>query len=108
MPLQRTSPADFDRKSAPLPPRPQITYMGHNLRVIPALTEQFLIERPTFDPATGKASFGYGLDGLHFTETLGLPTGADAAAAGSPSFRKLLDLTAIVLGVSYFKLRAPF
>jgi len=76
--------------------------------VIPALTEQFLIERPTFDPATGKASFGYDLDGLHFTETLGLPAGADPAAAGSPSFRKLLDLTAIVLGVSYFKLKAPF
>lgn len=77
-------------------------------RVIPALTEQFLIERPSFDPATGKASFGYGLGDLHFTETLGLPGGADASAAESPSFRKLLDLTAIVLGVSYFKLRAPF
>ena len=76
--------------------------------MIQALTEQFLIERPTFDPATGKASFGYGLDGLHFAETLGFPAGADASAAGSPSFRKLLDLTAVVLGVSYFKLRAPF
>jgi hypothetical protein len=76
--------------------------------VIQALTDQFLIERPTFDPATGKASFGYGLDGLHFTETLGLPAGADAAAAASPAFRKLLDLTAVVLGVSYFKLKAPF
>jgi hypothetical protein len=76
--------------------------------VIQALTEQFLIERPTFDPATGKASFGYGLDGLHFVETLDFPSGADAAAAASPAFRKLLDLTAVVLGVSYFKLRAPF
>src|SRR5690606_11454989 len=28
--------------------------------------------------------------------------------AASPAFRKLLDLTAFVLGVSYFKLRAPF
>ena len=28
-------------------------------RVILALTEQFLIERPTFDPATGMARFGY-------------------------------------------------
>lgn len=77
-------------------------------RVFPALTEHFHIERPQFDPATGKAVFGYGLDGLHFVETLGLPTGADAAAAASPAFRKLLDLTAVVLGVSYFKLRAPF
>ncbi|HTO29045.1 MAG TPA: hypothetical protein VL017_10685 [Devosia sp.] len=72
------------------------------------MTEQFLIERPTFDPATGKASFGYGLDGLHFVEALGFPAGADAAAAASPAFRKLLDLTAVVLGVSYFKLKAPF
>ena len=39
---------------------------------------------------------------------LGLPVGADAAKAESPAFRKLLDLTALVLGVSYFKLRAPF
>lgn len=76
--------------------------------MIPALTEQFLIERPVFDPATGLASFGYGLGDLHFVEQLGLPPGADAAAADSAAFRKLLDLTAIVLGVSYFKLRAPF
>lgn len=76
--------------------------------MIQALTEQFLIERPTFDPATGRARFGYGLNGLHFVETLDLPAGADAAAAASPAFVKLLDLTAIVLGVSYFKLRAPF
>ena len=76
--------------------------------MIQALTEQFLIERPTFDPATGKASFGYGLDGLHFVETLGFPAGADAATAEGAAFRKLLDLTAVVLGVSYFKLRAPF
>lgn len=76
--------------------------------MIQALTEQFLIERPSFDPATGRASFGYGLDGLHFLETLELPAGADEAAAASPAFRKLLDLTAVVLGVSYFKLKAPF
>ena len=73
-----------------------------------ALTEQFLIERPTFDPATGEARFAYGLGDLRFTETLGLPAGADPAAATSPAFLKLLDLTAVVLGVSYFKLRAPF
>lgn len=76
--------------------------------MIQALTEQFLIERPTFDPATGIARFGYGLGGLHFVETLGLGTAADATAAAGPSFAKLLDLTAVVLGVSYFKLRAPF
>ncbi|WP_137152849.1 endonuclease domain-containing protein [Devosia sp. FKR38] len=70
------------------------------------MTEQFRIARPHFDPATGLARFSYGLDGLGFVETLHLPPGADAAA--SASFLKLLDLTAIVLGVSYFKLRAPF
>jgi len=76
--------------------------------VIQTVTEQFLIERPTFDPATGLARFRYGLDGLTFTETLDLPPGADAAAAATPAFRKLLDLTAVVLGVSYYKLKAPF
>lgn len=72
------------------------------------MTDQFLIERPHFDAATGEARFGYGLDGLRFTETLTLPAGADSGAAAAPAFRKLLDLTAIVLGVSYFKLKAPF
>jgi hypothetical protein len=76
-------------------------------QVSPALTEQFRIEPPQFDPATGRARFGYGLGNLHFVETLDFPAGADAMAAASPAFRKLLDLTAFVLGVSYFKLRAP-
>lgn len=74
----------------------------------PPVTDQFLIERPIFDPATGKASFAYGVAGLRFVETLDLPDGADTMAAASSSFLKLLDLTAIVLGVSYFKLKAPF
>lgn len=72
------------------------------------MTDQFLIERPTFDSANGKAEFAYGLAGMRFVETLVLPPGADQIAADSPAFRKLLDLTAIVLGVSYFKLKAPF
>ncbi|MCZ4347168.1 hypothetical protein [Devosia neptuniae] len=72
------------------------------------MTDQFLIERPTFDPATGQARFSYALGGLHFVETLDMPAGADSAAATSPNFLKLLDLTAFVLGVSYFKLKAPF
>ena len=71
------------------------------------LNAQFLIERPQFDPATGLARFTYGLDDKHFVELLELPAGADAMAAESPAFRKLLDLTALVLGVSYFKLTAP-
>ncbi|MBB4051906.1 thiol-disulfide isomerase/thioredoxin [Devosia subaequoris] len=72
------------------------------------MTEFFRIERPTFDPASGGAVFGYRLNDLAFTEKLVLPTGASESAAASPAFEKLLGLTAIVLGVSYFKLRAPF
>ena len=72
------------------------------------MTEHFLIERPQFDPATGRASFFYRLAGRRFAETLDFPNGADASAAATPAFEKLLDLTAFVLGVSYFKLRAPF
>jgi hypothetical protein len=72
------------------------------------LTEHFLIERPQFDLATGKARFAYGLGDLRFIETLTLPAGGNVAATQTPAFAKLLDLTAIVLGVSYFKLKAPF
>ncbi|WP_297104535.1 hypothetical protein [uncultured Devosia sp.] len=72
------------------------------------MTEFFRIENPSFDPDTGEARFPYTLNGLAFTEVLTLPAGADATAAASPAFEKLLDLTALVLGVSYFKLRAPF
>ena len=76
--------------------------------MIQALTEQFLIERPAFDPVSGIATFRYGLGDLRFTETLDLLDGKGPAGADSPAFGKLLDLTAFVLGVSYFKLRAPF
>mgnify|MGYP000244714932 FL=1 len=72
------------------------------------MTEFFRIERPTFDPASGEAVFAYTLNDLAFTEKLALPAGASQDAAASPAFEKLLGLTAIVLGVSYFKLRAPF
>jgi hypothetical protein len=68
---------------------------------------RFVIERPTFDPATGVARLAYRLDEFAFTEVLELPAGSDSAMAASPAFLKLLDLTALVLGVSYFKLRAP-
>jgi len=71
------------------------------------LNAQFLIERPQFDPQTGIARFTYGLADRHFIEVLELPVGAPADKVESLAFRKLLDLTAIVLGVSYFKLTAP-
>jgi hypothetical protein len=67
----------------------------------------FLIERPEFNPETGRARFTYGLEGKHFIEALDFPRGVDARTAQSPAFLKLLDLTALVLGVSYFKLLAP-
>jgi hypothetical protein len=65
----------------------------------------FRIDRPVFE--AGVASFHYELEGLGFTETLTFQPGFDAAVIGTPAFRRLLDLTALVLGVSYFKLRAP-
>jgi hypothetical protein len=72
-----------------------------------SVSTAFSIDEPAFDPATGIATFGYGLEGLRFTEVLTFPAGGSADAAATPAFRKLLRLTAAVLGVSYFKLRAP-
>jgi UDP-N-acetyl-alpha-D-muramoyl-L-alanyl-L-glutamate epimerase len=69
------------------------------------LMEHFRIEKPVFD--NGTARFTYALDDLRFTETLSFPPGWNDVAA-SDVFLKLLDLTALVLGVSYFKLKAPF
>ena len=91
---------------ATLPPQAQITYMEVKRSELP-VTEFFRIERPTFDPATGEARFAYRLNDLGFTEVLVLPRDADEEMASSPAFAKLMGLTAIVLGVSYFKLRAP-
>jgi len=71
------------------------------------LSDTFHILKPVYDPATGAAEFSYGLDELRFIERLQFPAGADSDAAASDAFARLLDLTAIVLGVSYFKLRAP-
>jgi hypothetical protein len=68
----------------------------------------FHILEPRFDAASGTAHFPYELGGLHFTETLRFPENASVDAATTPAFRKLLDLTALVLGASYFKLLAPF
>ena len=67
----------------------------------------FFIEKPTYDAEAGLVRFDYGLDDRRFCETLELPPGADRFAAHSPTFSKLLDLAAMVLGVSYFKLLAP-
>src|SRR5690606_19224625 len=72
------------------------------------MTERFVIEKPEFDAAAGVARFRYRLAERVFTETLTFPKPADPSARGAQTFARVLDLTAIVLGVSYFKLRAPF
>jgi len=69
--------------------------------------EPFSIEQPTFDSSRGVAEFGYRLGDLRFVETLTFPAGFDPTVASAPSFSRLLGLTAMVLGVSYFKLKAP-
>ena len=71
------------------------------------MSDPFRIAKPTYDAATGLARFPYALGDLAFVETLQFPAAASAEAAASDAFAKLLDLTAIVLGVSYFKLTAP-
>lgn len=71
-------------------------------------TKTFVIGKPAFDAASGTARFPYALGSLRFTETLDFPSGADPEQARSPAFARLLGLTALVLGVSYFKLLAPF
>ena len=71
------------------------------------MSEPFQIEAPVFDAAAGIARFSYGLGRLRFTETLAFPPGTHDQAAASEAFSRLLELTAVTLGVSYFKLLAP-
>ncbi|MBI4922027.1 MAG: hypothetical protein HY834_09780 [Devosia nanyangense] len=71
------------------------------------MSDIFRIEKPSFDATSGAARFPFSLGTLRFTEILKFPDGGDADAAASPAFAKLLELTAVVLGVSYFKLKAP-
>lgn len=67
----------------------------------------FIIDSAEFNAETGEAKFNYRLGEHRFTERLELGVGFDLARAQSSSFAHLLDLTAAVLGVSYYKLRAP-
>ncbi len=71
------------------------------------MSNAFHILKPGYDPTKGTARFSYALGDLRFTELLEFPRGGDADASASDAFLKLLDLTAVVLGVSYFKLLAP-
>ncbi len=71
------------------------------------MSETFRIEKPVYDATAGVATFAYALGDLRFTEVLQFPPRGDVDAAASDAFARLLDLTAVVLGVSYFKLLAP-
>ena len=69
----------------------------------------FCIDAPRFDPATGEARFAYRLGDRAFTEILRFSTdGLDGDRATTDAFAALLELTAAVLGVSYYKLLAPY
>jgi len=68
----------------------------------------FTIEPPRFDAGAGVARFVYSLGVLSFEEVLRFPAGFDTARASEPAFSRLLELSAFVLGTSYFKLLAPF
>jgi UDP-N-acetyl-alpha-D-muramoyl-L-alanyl-L-glutamate epimerase len=75
---------------------------------MPGTPETFVIEAPSFAADSRIARFGYRLGDLSFEERLTFPPGFDPEVVYGAAFRHLLDLTAFVLGVSYFKLRAPF
>lgn len=68
----------------------------------------FVIEKPSFDPSSRQAFFSYRLGELAFIETLTFPEGLNASACDSNAFKTLLGLTGLVLGTSYYKLKAPF
>lgn len=71
------------------------------------IEDRFVIERPTFDTESRLVRLGYKLGPLHFVETVKFAAGSAVPLGYAAAFEKLLHLTAIVLGVSYFKLRAP-
>ncbi|WP_158550783.1 hypothetical protein [Geodermatophilus sp. TF02-6] len=68
--------------------------------------EPFVVADRSLDPATGEAAFTYRLAGDEFTERLTLDPallpGADPARLDAA-----LDLVHLVMGTSYYKLRAP-
>jgi len=68
---------------------------------------QFIIGKPVIDAKTASVQFPYELGDLTFTEKLEFSKDADTEVMQSPVFLDLLDITACVLGVSYFKLLAP-
>ncbi|MGY1703024.1 hypothetical protein ACI79C_00485 [Geodermatophilus sp. SYSU D00697] len=72
----------------------------------PGADAAFVVAERSLDPATGEAAFTYSLAGDEFTERLTLDrellTAADPARLDAA-----LDLVHLVMGTSYYKLRAP-
>ncbi|WP_051332316.1 hypothetical protein [Cucumibacter marinus] len=69
--------------------------------------ESFVVEAPEFLPGPpARIAFSFRLAGHRFTETLSIADSVSLPAA-SNAFNRVMDLTAAVLGVSYFKLKAP-
>ncbi len=52
--------------------------------------------------------FSYSLNDMHFVEKIEFANGYDEKILTSSTFLHLVDITACVLGVSYYKLLAPF
>ncbi len=67
----------------------------------------FLVQKPVFLNDQHKILFRFSLGIHHFTETLTLPARPKTRPAPPPHFTSLLNLSACVLGTSYFKLLAP-
>lgn len=75
---------------------------------VPSDTARFIVEKPIFDGETGEIRLPYTLGDHRFVEKLAFPTNAaPLAPIDREVFARLLDLTAAILGTSYYKLLAP-
>ncbi len=70
--------------------------------------KRFLIGKPILKINPLRIEFPYSLDDLNFVETIEFSDGYDKKILTSSTFLHLVDITACVLGVSYYKLLAPF
>ncbi len=70
--------------------------------------KRFFIGKPSIKQNPLRVSFPYALGDLKFVETLEFGKSANLELLKSPQFLHLLDISAFVLGVSYYKLLAPF
>ncbi|RFU23264.1 hypothetical protein [Geodermatophilus marinus] len=67
----------------------------------------FLLTERALDPATGEATFSYRLGDDEFTERLALDPALLGRAPDPARLDAALDLVHLVMGTSYYKLRAP-